>query len=390
MVKNILVKFFCSVFLIGGSSVHGQVRPDAIYGDYKGWWESRANSPSYVTADDNNHLLGFTIGSVNYSTGIDPVLFGSRVGSYVNENYRAFPTSLTTTTGSASYFIGTARYLNGIEQTQAVRPTLSCDIPLSYYLRDGKNGLDLSTAIFNIPKQELSFLVNVLADINPACIDDNIPDIIVTQVGQPSTTPDVFKFVDVNGNTVGNTINVAFNTVTSSGKALWNFYNVATCPHPYNTGSGLSNTTRDVRMLTFKLSDFGITSTNYASAVRFVQVLSGDSDVAFSAYSANSMSMYCLESANVSGLTLPTRTGITTLGRAGDAPTAWPQARNGGFLALESSTKGFVPTRMSTAELANIQKPVEGMMVFDTTDKCLKIYVGALVGWKCFNKKTCP
>lgn len=373
-----------------GISAQGQVRPETIYGDFGGFWTSANNSSTYATARDNNNLLGFTIGGINYSTGVDPVLFGSKVGTYVNENYRAFPSSLTTSSGSSSYFIGTARFQNGVEQTQAVRPSLSCDIPLSYYLRDGKNGLDLSTAIFNIPTQELSFLVNVLADINPSCISDNIPDIIVTQVGELSTTTDVFKFTDVNGNTVGNPITVNFDGVTSLGKALWNFYNVSGCPHTYNTGVGLSNTTRDVRMLTFKLSDFGITATNYSSAVRFVQVLSGESDVAFSAYSANSMSMYCLESANSVGLSVPTKFGITTLGRAGAALNEWPQARNGGFIALESSTKGFVPTRMSTAELANIQKPVEGMMVFDTTDNCLKIYVGALVGWKCFNRKTCP
>lgn len=390
MIQRKLANVFLSLGLLMGISAQGQVRPDAIYGDYKGYWISKDNSTSYVTADDNNNLLGFTIGTVNYSTGIDPVLFGSKVGSYVNENYRAFPTSLTTNSGGASYFIGTARFLNGVEQTQAVRPSISCDIPLSYYLRDGKNGLDLSTAMFNIPTQELSFLVNVLADINPSCISDNIPDIIVTQVGQPGTKADVFKFTDVNGKTVGNPITVNFDGVTSLGKALWNFYNVSGCPHTYNTGAGLSNTTRDVRMLTFKLSDFGITATNYSSAVRFVQVLSGESDVAFSAYSANSMSMYCLESANTVGLSVPTKLGFTTLGRAGAAPNAWPQARNGGFIALESSKKGFVPTRMSTAELANIQKPVEGMMVYDTTDNCLKIYVGALVGWKCFNRKTCP
>lgn len=390
MIQRKLAKVFLSLGLLVGISAQGQVRPDAIYGDYKGYWISKDNSTSYVTADDNNNLLGFTIGTVNYSTGIDPVLFGSKVGTYVNENYRAFPTSLTTSSGGTSYFIGTARYQNGVQQTQEVRPSISCDIPLSYYLRDGKNGLDLSTAMFNIPTQELSFLVNVLADINPTCISDNIPDIIVTQVGQPGAKADVFKFTDVNGNTVGNPISVIFDGVTPSGKALWNFYNVSGCPHAYNTGAGLSNTTRDVRMLTFKLSDFGITATNYSSAVRFVQVLSGDSDVAFSAYSANSMSMYCLESANNVGLSVPTKLGITTLGRAGVAPNEWPQARTGGFIALESSKKGFVPTRMSTAELANIQKPVEGMMVYDTTDNCLKIYVGALVGWKCFNRKTCP
>jgi len=47
-------------------------------------------------------------------------------------------------------------------------------------------------------------------------------------------------------------------------------------------------------------------------------------------------------------------------------------------------------SRVSTAGLANITNPVEGMMVYDTTENCLKVYVNAAIGWKCFNKKTCP
>lgn len=60
------------------------------------------------------------------------------------------------------------------------------------------------------------------------------------------------------------------------------------------------------------------------------------------------------------------------------------------ILPLESNKKPFVISRVSTAGLANITKPVEGMMVYDTTENCLKVYVNAAIGWKCFNKKTCP
>jgi len=379
----VLIAFFTGYFF------DSQVRPDVIYGDYNTFWTSQNNSGSYVTAQDTNNLLGFSVGGVNYSSGVNPTLFGSRVGTYVNENYRAFPTSFSVGSTSTNYLIGIPRYVNGVLQDQTNRPSLSCDTSLGYYLRDGLNGLDLSTAVFNIPRQDLSFYVNVLADINPNCITDNIPDIIVTQVGAPSTTFDVFKFTDINGNTVGIQKDVNFSSVTPSGTALWSFYFAGNCPHNYNSGSGFSGTTRDVRVLTFKLSDFGITLANYQSAVKFVQVLSGDSDVAFSAYSTNSLSLYCLENAVTSGTVQDTKIGITSQGRAG-ATDNWPMVRKGGFLALESNRKAFVPTRVSTAGLTNITNPVEGMMVYDTTENCLKVYVNSSVGWRCFNRKTCP
>lgn len=381
------------VSFLSGCFYNSQVRPTAIYGDYNGYWTSQNNSASYITTQDTNNLIGFTIGGSTYATGVNNTALTANGVGFINENYRAFPTSLNTVTTSNNFLIGIPRYVKGVLQNQTSTPSLSCDSSLGFYLRDGINGLDLSTAVFNIPTQNLTFLVNVLADINPNCIDDNIPDIIVTQVGAPSATNfDVFKFTDALGNTVGVQKDVNFSSVTPSGTALWSFYYAGNCPHNYNPGTGFSGTTRDVRVLTFKLSDFGINLTNYKSALKFVQVLSGDSDVAFSAYSTNSLSLYCLESAVTTGTPLDTKTGITSLNRAGAdaANDNWPMVRKGGFLALESNKKPLVITRSTTANLANITNPVEGMMVYDTTENCLKIYVNATIGWRCYNKKTCP
>lgn len=389
--KKLKTNVFILFTLLLNVSFNSQIRPDAIFGDYNGFWTS-SNSSGTLSRETNN-LVGFTIGSTTYATGADnAVLTSHGVTNFVNENYRAFPTSFSVLSTANDFLIGQPAYANGVLVTGAAKPNLPCDFSLAYYLRDGKNGLDLSTAVFNIPKQELVFYVNVLADINPACITDNIPDIIVTQVGEPhATLTDVFKFTDINGATVGTEKAVAFATATSLGKAQWNFYSASVaCPYPFN--SGFSNTPRDVRVLTFKLSDFGITQANYTSAVKFVQVLSGFSDVAFSAYSTNSMSLYCLENAVTTGTSLDTRAGITSLNRAGSetANGNWPMVRKGGFLALESNKKPLVITRSSTANLTNITDPVEGMMVYDTTENCLKIYVNAAIGWKCYNKKTCP
>lgn len=100
----------------------------------------------------------------------------------------------------------------------------------------------------------------------------------------------------------------------------------------------------------------------------------------------------CYKSANTSGSpTLDTNIGISTLGRQ-DA--IWPMIRKGGHIALESKDKGLVITRMASPQ-TTITSPVDGMMVYDTTLNCLRVYVvdavvPANTGWKCFNKQTCP
>lgn len=84
----------------------------------------------------------------------------------------------------------------------------------------------------------------------------------------------------------------------------------------------------------------------------------------------------------------PVNHGITLLQRAGADNGNWPMNRTSAHTVLESNTKGFVITRLSTAELANITNPQEGMMVYDTTEKCLKIYSDN--AWKCFKTPACP
>ena len=395
--KRILNVIGISIITFSSSNYFfSQVRPDAIFGDFNGYWTSQTKTTPtpVVVPNDNNNIIGFTVGSTTYTTGVNDQAIRQRFPNAVIENYRSFPVSFSILNTSETFLVGMPRFINKVEQTQSVSPSLPCGASLGFYLRDGLNGLNIATAVFNIPSQDLNFLVNVLADINPSCINDNIPDIIVTQVGEPATTTagsDVFRFTDSNGVTIGNAITINFSSVTPSGEALWNFYSAGKpCPYPMYTQ--FSNTKRDIRVLTFKLSDFGITLDNFRRATKFVQKLSGQSDVAFSAYSTNSMSMYCLENPVSTGTALDTKIGITSQGRAGSEASNnnWPMVRKGGALALESNTKPFVPTRISTANLVNITNPVEGMMVYDTTENCLKIYVNSTIGWRCYNRKTCP
>lgn len=93
--------------------------------------------------------------------------------------------------------------------------------------------------------------------------------------------------------------------------------------------------------------------------------------------------------------TYPTKHGMTALGRAGAENENWPMIRQSAWTVLESKEKGFVINRVTTtAALANITNPVEGMIVYDEQEDCLKIYTlksgDTLMGWHCFITPACP
>ena len=97
----------------------------------------------------------------------------------------------------------------------------------------------------------------------------------------------------------------------------------------------------------------------------------------------------CFRNPVNNGTGVDTNFGITLLKRAGnDNADNWPMVRKSGHMALESNKQGLVITRIAKVNLGNISKPQEGMMVYDTTDKCLKIYSDG--NWNCFTNPTCP
>ncbi len=94
----------------------------------------------------------------------------------------------------------------------------------------------------------------------------------------------------------------------------------------------------------------------------------------------------CFRPATTTGTTLPTNHGITALARAGGNTGEWPVRVNGAYTVLDAKTKGFVINRVPTSALTSITG-VTGMMVYDTTVNCLKIYDGT--SWNCYTKQTC-
>ncbi|WP_052257511.1 DUF11 domain-containing protein [Kaistella jeonii] len=108
------------------------------------------------------------------------------------------------------------------------------------------------------------------------------------------------------------------------------------------------------------------------------------------------VTLACYEDPDTTNAGVPTKQGITLLQRAGGTNTDWPMIRKSAHTVLESNTKGFVITRMTSDpiipvpanHISKITNPQEGMMVYDTFAKCLKLYDGT--GWSCFNTPACP
>ena len=112
--------------------------------------------------------------------------------------------------------------------------------------------------------------------------------------------------------------------------------------------------------------------------------------------------------ATTGGLTLDSNVGISSLNRGAGIQDSdsWPMVRKGAWLVLESKTKGFVPNRVAFEDQDNNAATpdvplgipasdfVEGMMVYDTINNCMKIYTsvdeGNTFGWYCISKQACP
>ena len=93
----------------------------------------------------------------------------------------------------------------------------------------------------------------------------------------------------------------------------------------------------------------------------------------------------CYKPAVTTGTVLPIKTIISTLDRT-STPRNYADSRTGSLI-LESKEKGLVLTRIASPETA-ITAPVEGMIVYDTVNKVIKLYNGT--SWKAMSQQACP
>ncbi|MGS4344439.1 hypothetical protein ACKUSY_02330 [Myroides odoratus] len=71
---------------------------------------------------------------------------------------------------------------------------------------------------------------------------------------------------------------------------------------------------------------------------------------------------------------------ITSLNRP---DKTWIPTRGNAFMVLESKTKGFVVSRLTTTQIMQLS-PIAGMLVYDTTVNCLKMFNGT--AWGCLEQ----
>ncbi|WP_162927078.1 beta strand repeat-containing protein [Flavobacterium psychrotrophum] len=270
---------------------------DRIITNYNGYWSSGIGGTSgYATSNvqpDNQHsLMAFKYGTTLYSTGSEAAItnvLGSNAGTgaYTAGDWRAIPVNnIAGNNPGAQVYLVLGSLIDG-SATQQIHTAPSVQgLSARDVLIDGVRGLGLGTGITNLPSTSpLSFTAGNILE-NKA--GDEIPDILVTQVADPTQSSfTTYCFTDAAGNIVGVPVEINMYSVARLGIYKSDFFTLQT--QAFNTavvnGTGTpGGTTREIRMLAYKLSDFGITETNRTSVTQFKVLTNGTDDMAFMAY----------------------------------------------------------------------------------------------------------
>lgn len=266
---------------------------DTIYTDYgPGIWKGHKNMTEAQASDSSHNLLAFKLkgepGTV-YSTGANDALLTSK-GIAISQALHlvALPVGGLANPAGGTY-IGLG-YMNG--GTAAPNPgTIPGNI--ATYLTDGINGLDIGTGVFNLPSGNTSSYYVESVNINN--VGDGKPDLVITQIGDPSGSSDSFCFYDKNNILIGKCNQAQFgsstNPIDPTGKSRIKFYTINTATAQANYTTAVAGY-RDIRIITFDLADFNITSGNYSDVAYFKHTLSGTSDQAFVAYNPSTIKVY--------------------------------------------------------------------------------------------------
>ncbi|TDX86940.1 SdrD B-like domain-containing protein [Epilithonimonas xixisoli] len=277
--KKLLTLWFLIIGILGFS----QFPISKIYTDFNGYWISgTAASPNPVKPNNSHLLLGFTWKGNTYSTGVNDASLVSQGISFQTQEYTSFPVASSVGNAGSNTFIGVGSNYGGAGNVMPI----PVENNLLKYLTDGTSGLDLGTGIFNFPQS--SKISYDITSINPTSIGDGIPDLIITQIGDISNVLDNYYFVDATNNIVGSQYAVDFGSVPDLGNADWKFYNANVSSPTYNA-SVSSSPTRKLRLLAFDWSELGLNISNISQVKRLVQVFSGQSDMAFTAYNKSSI-----------------------------------------------------------------------------------------------------
>lgn len=268
---------FFATTCINAQSVSG------IITDYNNFWKTSASSMNAIKPVNSHNLLAFTYNNIQYSTGVNDQALSSHGESFVAGDFWSLPVAGLTGNITGNTKVGVGEMYDGRHGGASSVPP---DGDIAQYLTDGIKGLNIGTGVANLPAGNMSFNVNT---IDPQNIGDGVPDIIVTQIADPSGSTDGYSFMDVSGNIVGHKKNIVFTSITPVANWTADFYEASV--RPMTLISGFTNTDRPLRIWAADLSEFGVTAANYSSVKKFTINLSGNSDVAFVGYNNKSFSV---------------------------------------------------------------------------------------------------
>ena len=294
-----------------------------IITSYNTYFKSSTTAINPVKPDNSHNLLAFTYDGTRYSTGVNDATLTSHGDVFVPEMFKSLPISSISGAITSNTKLALGQLYDGVDNGASnPAPTNS----LVLYLTDGLQGLNLGTGIANLPKGDLLFNIS---NLNPAVIGDGIPDILITQIADPSAGVDQYEFTDASNQTVGTIKSISFSGVDVVANWTADFYEAST--NPATLGPGFTKTDRPLRLWAADLSFFGITLANYASIKHFIIHLNGNSDLAFVAYNTKAV------------LVLPVGiTSFTSMVSGNDIQLSWQTATesNSGYFEIESSTDG--------------------------------------------------
>ncbi|MGB2087057.1 MAG: T9SS type A sorting domain-containing protein [Psychroflexus salarius] len=282
------------ILLFLGISLNTTAQVTEIWTDYQGYWRSSNTNFNSVKPDNTHNLLAFRFNGTVYSTNVNNAILDDNNVTYTSVDFRALPVSSLPTSGGTSYFVGFGASFdnipNGVDNS-ATFPfnAITNGSQSASLLTRGEKGLDLGSGLTNIPQGTTARFNLSSGGITVANLADGVPDILVSQIAQPSgSNTDNLYFVDVNDNIVGNAVNINLSDNTNfPAVGAWNpdFYNLNSTQNQTN----FINTERDFRFFATDLSNFGITAANAGDAVALIYEPRGTSDSAFLAFNEPSL-----------------------------------------------------------------------------------------------------
>jgi hypothetical protein len=306
-IRSLFLKNLGLLFLLIPFMMFSQKPVTRIHTDWKGYWTANGKTAVNNRPDDANNLLAFVWDGKIYSTGVNDNVLTTNLVNYNPQRFRAL--KIQTLGLDSGMYILQGSMIDGDATKAILIPALAgssaTGAELALRLTDGLNGLSLGTGIANIKKNTISEFKIGTNNLNLNGLADDTPDIIVTQVADTGGDPDIFKFVDKDGNTVGTEMSIKFGTVNPVGTYSLDLFKADGGANGFSPAD-----TRDIRILGIETKDFGITDLNAALVDRFVVTFSGSSDCAFIAFNTNSL--------KIAELSLVKKGKLESCGKAGD------------------------------------------------------------------------